>query len=259
MSSFKILLPILAISLFLFACREDEPIDDSEGLLFQLNCQTIDANANPPIYAVYVVVNYNKVKIASSTACDSISKQDYEKYNIPDNAFEAVGGWHKEEGTVIYAAFEGQYLSFFQKHLHEASDGSIKELKTLQLGKYIDGKFDLRLPLRMEDLPGAYVLSKESGSHLIFVGLKDNGLAAEYFQTEETLPPVDQLNLLMATMEPDTMNNFEVQFPSLQFISDTYSGEFIETENGGIDLILTGEEALKLHKIQPGDDNISTE
>ena len=259
MSSFKILIPILAFSLFLFACQEDEPIDDSDGLLLQLNCQTIDANANPPVHAVYIVVNYNKVKIASLTACDSIPKQDYGKYNIPDNAFEAVGGWHQREGSVIYATFDNGYLSFFQKHLHKASDGSITELKTLQLGKYIDGKFDLRLPLRMEDLPGAYVLSKEGGSHLIFVGLKDNGLAAEYFQTEETLAPVDQLNLLMATIESDTLNNFEVQFPSLQFTSDTHSGEFIETENGGIDLILAGEEVLKLHKIQPGEDRIPTE
>ncbi|MCB0560992.1 MAG: hypothetical protein KDD09_18675, partial [Phaeodactylibacter sp.] len=92
---------------------------------------------------------------------------------------------------------------------------------------FANGQFNLQMPVRKDELVGTYALSRESGSHILFVGLKEDTLRAEYFQMDGILPPVNQLNILMTSMEPQAAANLEFGPSSLDFTSSLGNGRFI--------------------------------
>ena len=247
------------LAIMLFSACQNGPDNEAEEQSFtvQLQCQLINQDETAPRSAVYAVVNQNKVKLANISNCDSIPTASYEDYDIPKTALEAVGGWWAGAGDYFYAIQEDSTIGFYQGWADEGQEDDVYHYN--KIGSFANGQFNLQMPVRKDELVGTYALSRESGSHILFVGLKEDTLRAEYFQMDGVLPPVNQLNILMTSMEPQAAANLEFGPSSLDFTSSLGNGRFI-LENKGTAVLLQDAQApgqpLRMEKILSEDYSI---
>jgi len=252
---------LLLIILGSASCQPDSE-QNTEDTSVRLFCQSGDTADEMPTHAVYAIVGYNKVKIATFNACDSIPPNDYQKLNIPEEALAAVGGQWEGSANYLYALKEGEAINFYDAYPIANTEPGAAAHQYRKVGTFRDGKFNLELPLSRSELVGTYALSLEKGSHILFVGMSEDQLIAEYFRPEGILPPVNQLNLLMGTMQSDSLANFSLDTNSMSFSSDIGNGKFVRTAGGGINAILypaDSQDRLILDKILSKDYSIPVE
>ena len=210
-----------------------------------------------PQHAVYAIINQNKVKIATMSACDSIPFSAYKGYQIPEGALAAVGGSWAGTGDYLYAVEEEGKVVFYRGI---ASQGQAEgSFQYQEIGFFENGRFNLQLPLRKDELAGTYAQSSEVGSHLLFIGMKEDTLKAEFFEMDGVLPPVNQLNLLMTALQPQLLEPFELNPNTMHFQCPLGDGSFARTD-GGITVVFNEKQfkgrPLRLEKILSKDYSI---
>lgn len=254
----KIVLAVLSAALLLSACQSGSTDQSgSESYNIQLQCQASNTEQTASQNAVYAIVNQNKVKLGSISSCDSIAPASYEDYDIPAEALAAVGGWWAGLGEYFYAIKEDSTIAFYQGWVEEGQEE--ERYHYTKVGTFADGQFNLQMPVKKEELVGTYALSREAGSHILFVGLKEDTLKAEYFQMDGILPPVNQLNILMTSLEREEAAVLELNPATLDFTSELGRGKFIQEEKGPAVLLLDKEvngEPLRMEKILSEDYSI---
>jgi hypothetical protein len=128
--------------------QQDSPQDvASRGLdaapevsLVTFICHTLmDENENPNSQ-VFIQINQQRVKIADIQACDVITPDSYGRYEIPETAIAACGGWWAGAGDYFYALREGDIIRVMKGWQDEGQEDqgfhyeSVREidLKTLK-------------------------------------------------------------------------------------------------------------------------------
>lgn len=205
--------------------------------------------------AVHAIIDNQKVKIANVAVCDSIAAEAYSEYEIPAEALAAVGAWKEESGDYFYALQASEGIAFYRGYQSESTNGD--QYHYQRIGLYQDGRLDLELPPRTEELVGTYALNLEQGSHILFVGLKEDTVVAEYFRLEGMLPPPNQLNMLMTGLTPEDTGILSLNPQTLRFDSDLGSGRFQRAGSGlSVRLQRDGQESVVLEKILSKDYSI---
>ncbi|MCB0548939.1 MAG: hypothetical protein KDD19_15270 [Phaeodactylibacter sp.] len=255
---YKVIFPILAFLVLFNACQSGvADKGDEQDFTVQLQCQAISEDDALPQSAVYAIVNQNKVKLATISSCDSIPPASYEDYEIPANALAAAGGWWGGAGDYFYAIREDTVIAFYQGWADESQED--ESFHYTRIGAFEDGMFNLQIPVRKEELVGTYALSREAGSYILFVGMKEDSLVAEYFQMDGILPPVNQLNILMSSLERKEAAHLVLNTTTLNFTSELGKGQFL-LEKGGAAVVLQEEEVdghpLRMEKILSKDYSI---
>ena len=244
----------------LAACRNPTGNGAEERFSIQLLCQATHQDKLLPQSSVYAIVNHHKVKLASINSCDSIPAASYEDYDIPAEALAAVGGQWAGASDYLYAVREDSLLAFYQGWVEEGQEDDTYHYR--RIGEFKNGRFNLELPAKKEDLVGTYALSREDGSHILFVGLREDTLVAEYFRMDGILPPVNQLNLLMTSMEPQEAGSLDISLSSLNFTSSLGRGKFVQDPKGAAVLLLDKQvqgQPLRMEKILSEDYSIPVE
>ena len=243
---------LLLFTILLFsACRNNAPGESGEKeLVVRLQCEPSSQDEAFPQSAVYAIVNQNKVKLGNISQCDSIPPASYEDHEIPRGALAAAGGWWAGAGDYFYAIQEDSSVAFYQGWVEEGQEEDSYHYELV--ASFTDGQFILEAPARKDELVGTYALSREAGSHILFVGLKEDSLKAEYFTTDGILPPVNQLNILMTPMQPEAAATLDINLATLNFTSGLGPGQFIR-ETRGWAVVLPDKQvqgqALKMEKI----------
>jgi hypothetical protein len=241
----------LLLIFYVIACQPDS--SSTSGLPeVQLQCGQSSASDSIPSFPVYAVVNQNKVKIANFVACDSLLPSQFSEYSIPENALVAVGGQWNGSANYLYAAEEAGQIIFYEAYPRSGVNaGANTSILYYQKGSFSNGKFDLVLPPTLSEIVGTYTLSQEEGSHILFIGMHEQNIVAEYFHPKGVLPPINQLNLMMGAMSSDSLADFNLNPSSMTFSSKIGVGKFISTSDGSIQALLydNKNEKLILEKI----------
>ena len=249
----KTIVPLLFAAAFMAACQGPSENAEEKSYTVHLQCEAEDPQQN----AVFAIVNQNKVKLASINLCDSISPSSYEDFDIPAAALSAVGGQWAGVGEYFYAIEEGSAIIFYEGWMEEGQEED--NFHYHKTGTFADGQFNLQMPLKKEELVGTYALSREAGSHILFVGLKGDTLVAEYFQMDGILPPVNQLNILMTSLERKAASPLKINPNTLNFTSGLGNGKFVNMKDSEAVLLLgkgEGGHPLRLDKILSEDYSI---
>lgn len=254
----KIILPAIFLACFFTACQT-APADEEkeESYKVRLQCQAVSEDEAFPQSAVFAIVNQNKAKLANISSCDSIPPASYEDYGIPAEALAAVGGWWAGAGDYFYAIQEDSTIAFYQGWVEEGQEE--EDYHYSIVGTFADSRFNLQMPVKKEELVGTYALSRETGSHILFIGLREDTLKAEYFQMDGILPPVNQLNILMTSLEREQAASLELNPATLNFTSELGRGKFLREEKGSAVLLLDKEldgGPLRMEKILSEDYSI---
>jgi hypothetical protein len=225
------LLTLLVLNFY--ACAPDTGPDEMPDA--RLLCETREGEMGIPESEVYTIIDDQKIKIANISACDSIPREQYVDYDIPDSALAAVGGWYAGAGDYLYIVREADQLAYYQGWQDEMQED--EGFHYTRIGTYQSGGFELQLPPKREELVGTYTASKETGSHILFIGMHGDTLIGEHFEMDGILPPLNQLNVLMTGMAPRDSVTLNLVDQSFRFSSKMGDGMF-KRSNGGIEVSL---------------------
>lgn len=220
------LAPLLSTMLFFHSCApEPRQEENTSAEDVRLRCeQQSSAGPDAPDYAVYMLLGSQKTKLANFQACDSIPEIEYGQYDIPQSAIAAAGGWYAGAGDYLYVMEEDGAAVFYQGWADEAQED--EGFHYTQIAILENGRLKMSAGLSRDEVVGTYALSRQVGSHLVFVGMRGDTLIGEHFQLDGILPPVNQLNLLMTGLTPLDSAALQLSEPSMQFASPMGNGRF---------------------------------
>jgi hypothetical protein len=127
----KYLMRLLALTCLLicavFSCKTDQrKLEKSEQLSNEapsaevsFRCETVMDENEVPASQVFLVINEQATKVADIQACDTIGKEDYQRYKMPNNALAACGGWFAGAGDYVYAVQLKDQIVVFQGYQDE--------------------------------------------------------------------------------------------------------------------------------------------
>lgn len=117
---------LLLIGLLSFACGADPaPASEYDVRLF---CEAMSDTDQTGLFAVYAVVNENKVKLSTLPDCQSLPLQERSQAVVPKNALQAV---LSADGSAIYVAVQEDILLFYL----------VKEEQQTLIAQFVDGRY----------------------------------------------------------------------------------------------------------------------
>lgn len=216
---------LLLLLCFLMGCAPAET--DLEAAMkawskIQLNCESLSDDRQAPRYAVYGLLEENKIKLAEVVVCDTLLAVDYEHKNIPAEALTAVGGSRDGYEEYIYAIIEDEKLQLFIGGIGE-EDEHDKPLYT-PLATYDNDKFKLLRPLHPADLAGYYMHQGADTSYVLFLGLKGPNLVSKLFATADPMPAQKVLQRALPEFAASPDMDFHCNLNGLDFESGLGAG-----------------------------------
>ena len=212
--------------------QETEDTSSPSEIVYTLLCKDISQpEDNIPHNDVYAIVDKDTALVGTIESCERILPEKYAEYEIPEDAFYAVGGTNAQKMT--YAVYIGK-----------SPEGKI----TARIGHNFPGKesgsFDYRSmvifqktdinpssDLNASAMVGSYVHSGANSSHVLYIGFNNRILMGQLFSMEGPLPAQeDSLMLHIAQTTPEVLSNIQVDFSNLSFSSMKGPGKF--TRNG---------------------------
>lgn len=229
-----IALIIISLTIFIAACRVDpDPMDEEipTGLQIELVCEPIRSVANENQSAVYVIIEENKVKIAELQNCSTVTMENFSNLQIPIEAVAAVSG----DAESVYATMVGNKVIFFAGKKEFSQDGT---MEYYPLVAYEKGKYYFKIPLNEEDLVGTYVAETEDRSWILFIGMRENGLEAQFFEHNGPLPDKKVMARLLPVMPVLDLKNLEIDLKDQRFRSELGPG-FFYSSNDQLEIVFT--------------------
>ncbi len=126
-------LAVLSLAL-LAACQSDQQASNqsttasAQIVVPQLVCKVVrdpDTHPDTPLSEVYLQVGETAHKVADVSVCLSISKDEYDQYQIPPRAISAVGGWYAGAGDYFYVIEEEDGFRVMHAAVDEMAEGSL--------------------------------------------------------------------------------------------------------------------------------------
>ncbi len=113
----------IAVCIAAASCRNDSKVQDWSSMNIQLNCEELEGSENSPSFAIYLQVEDRKTKIAEiGSTCNGITREEFESYEIPQTAIDAVGGWWAGAGDYFYTVAEGDVVAVYQGYADEMQE-----------------------------------------------------------------------------------------------------------------------------------------
>lgn len=234
MTSPKYLIVFL-LTMMIVSCAVDSAptTEEQEGIPghVELICQPIQSPKSNTRAAVYVIIDENKVKIAELDNCMPLSSQDFSKNQVPKDALAAVDG----ETEIIYASREEQMIIFLagKKELSQDGKPEFYPLVSYEMGKYF-----FKIPLNKEDLVGTYAAETEDKSWILFIGMREQGLEAQFFEINGPLPDKKILARLLPVIPVVDLKNLEIDLKDQRIRCELGPG-FFYSSNDQLELIFT--------------------
>lgn len=230
------LLLLLSLSMMTTACQSDNNNGATTEKVVETYsentpkvafvCEQISFDEALPESALYVTVNDNKIKLTNIPTCETYSKSDYENYDIPNAALAAAGGYFAGLGEYFYAVLENGKINImagWMDEMQEEGGFHYDRMATFQ-----DGRITFKGMESKPDLTGLYTLGGHDNSYVLFLGMKNDTLTAQYAEIEGMLPPAEDMAKYMSSFNFLPVD-FDVNMDNLSFTSDLGAGRFQRT------------------------------
>jgi hypothetical protein len=141
------LISLFALSLLLFAaCTSDTSQQESTATATEetaaspapvnakLLCEAVvepNMQADAPQHQVFLTAGEQKVKVADILNCSPLSPDQYQQYQIPADALDAVLGWWAGAGDILYIVRENNGVVVKQGFVAEEMEGNDYGYKTV--------------------------------------------------------------------------------------------------------------------------------
>lgn len=175
---------------------------------------------------VYAVVGRDTVKVGTIEVCQTIVPEDYAQYEIPADAFAAVGG-EGEDGTT--------YASYLGKSEEGKIEARIGDMYPGKKGGFayrtwvVFTEEDITTPsaqISPAALAGSYVSSGEK-SYVLYLGFSGRTVMGQAYAIAGVLPEKDEeLMPKVAQTTPDLIPNFQIDYSTLTFTCAKGKGRF---------------------------------
>lgn len=228
------LLPAL-LALFLFSCQEEgvrvstsaDPVDTS----IYLQCKGVSQPGDViPHHEVFVVLGENIVKVADIYACDKIEPARYESLGIPASALDALGSTDAVEGGMIVFVDRAPDRRIQVRVGVPETEAPDSKYKFRTMATFTDEVFSGNPERMRAELVGTYALSGQKNSYVLFLGLSNMDMIAQFFEVQGPLPEVAKMGEVLTKAPPVVFKKFSVNFRTLEFESDYGTGMIDKTD-----------------------------
>lgn len=225
----------IVLPLGIISCAPDSvpltPEQETGKKSIELICESIQTPKSDNRFAVYVIIDENKVKIAELDNCININTKDFSDKHIPKDALVAVEG----NQEIIYASLEAEKIIFLagKKELNQDGVPEYYPLVTYEFGKYY-----FKIPLSKEDLVGTYAAETVDQSWILFIGMREQGLEAQFFEINGPLPDKKILARLLPVIPVMDLKNLEIDLKDQRIRSELGPG-FFYSSNDQLEIIFT--------------------
>ncbi|MBK6621501.1 MAG: hypothetical protein IPG32_11730 [Saprospirales bacterium] len=231
---------------FWWSCKSETPADAAvlanpgeapavnlDSVVFALICKDItQAGDKVKHHDVYAVVGHDTVRVGTIESCQKIAPADYEKYEIPANAYEAVGGTGAD--NITYAVYLGK-----------SPEGKINARIGHNYPGKKSGSFDYRsmIVFNEEDIApasvinpaamtGSYLHKGGASSYVLYLGYNNRTLIGQLYTIKGALPEQkDSLMTAISNATPEIMADIQVDWSNLSFSSAKGPGTFKRNGN----------------------------
>ncbi|MFK7935188.1 MAG: hypothetical protein AB8G22_16875 [Saprospiraceae bacterium] len=223
----------LLILLFFAACQADTPDStttqqavttyDATAPKVTFVCEQISFDEALPESALYVNVKDSKIKLTNIPVCETISRSDYAQHNIPTEATAAAGGFYAGLGEYFYAIVNNEKIDIIAGYMDERQTDD--DFHYDRMASVKDGKVTFKGMESKPDLTGLYTLGGHHNSYVLFLGMQNDTLQAQYAEIEGMLPPAEEISQYMSGFNLKPID-FDVDMNNLTFTSDLGYGKF---------------------------------
>lgn len=200
---------------------------ETESVSYSLLCVDISRPEDKnPHHDVYALVDNDTFKVGAIEVCERIAKEDYAKYEIPEDAYDAVGGTGKDKTT-------------FAVYLAKSAEGKVEarmgDMYPGKQGGYTyrtwvvltDEDIQTAAGLNPADMVGSYVFNGQDKSHVLFLGVSNRTLMAQAFTIKGPLPQDDAAIMeAVGKGTPELIPNIQVDYSTNEFTCSKGPGKF---------------------------------
>ena len=112
---------------------------ENAALSVGLECKPIRDDQAAPLFGVYARIGEYLMKVAEVKACETIGRDQYARYRIPEDALAAAGGRWEGSGDCLYLARDGEKVLVFHSAFAEPSGSDPSPYRLV--AAYEDGRF----------------------------------------------------------------------------------------------------------------------
>ena len=223
------------VLLLALGCKNEKPTEETPEVetppaevVYSLICKNItqegDKNQH---HEVYAVVDTDTMLVGTIESCERILPEKYPDYEIPEDAFDAVGGTNAEDLT--YAVYlgkspEGKITARIGHNYPGKESGSFDYRSMVILE---EGDINPRSDINLAAMVGSYVHDGENASHILYIGVNNRNLMGQLFSIDSALPEQeDSLMVLLSQTPPELLSNIQVDLSTLTFNSLKGPGKF---------------------------------
>ena len=194
-----------------------------------LVCQeTAPKSDGTPTYSVYLLLDGKKTKLANILACETFTKEDYKKYQMPKNTLDACGGWSADAGEYFYIdkKTDGSYAVNYGQMYKQKVTKKYDYSELMRIKKDADGKYTAYPKHQLKDLAGVYTLEGNKTSWMLIIRAKGEAIETTYYTFNGKLPTPDAMkknNLSVASLQ--ILKSFDVDFSDMVIESDLGMGQ----------------------------------
>lgn len=200
---------------------------EPQDIRFALHCADISQPGDKtPHHDVYAIAGKDTAKVGTIEVCDHIPKEEYAKYEIPADAYDAVGGTSDGKTTfIVYLAKspEGKV----QARMGDMYPGKQGGFTYRTLVVFTDEDLNPSASLSPGEMVGSYALSGQDKSYVLYVGFSERNMVAQAFTINGPLPQDDAA--IMAAVgkgTPEFIPSIVVDFSTYEFSSSKGAGKF---------------------------------
>lgn len=219
-----------------WSCKNDAPPaavaeasaeTQADDASYSLLCVDISQPGDKsPHHDVLALVDSDTFKVGTIEVCERIAKEDYPKYEIPEDAFDAVGGTGADKTTfVVYLAKspEGK-VQARMGDMYPGKQGGYTYRTWVVL---TDQDIQTVNNLSPADLVGSYAHSGQDKSYVLYLGVSNRSLMAQVFTIKGPLPE-DDAAMMEAVGKGTTelIPDIQVDFSTNAFNSSKGPGQF---------------------------------
>jgi hypothetical protein len=195
------------------------------SLVCQSETSTIE---DKPAHSVHLIFNDKKIKLANVLACETIKKDTYSQYEMPNNALDACGGWWAGAGEYfyLYQKINGNYAVNYGQMYEEKETQKYDYTELIQIKKNETGLYQAIPKHNLNELVGVYTLGGLDNSWILIIKLVGEKLNVTYHVINGMIPPSEDLNSNNFKIGGGkVLENFQIDFSDMTINSDLGQGQ----------------------------------
>ena len=208
---------------------KDPIISDIENIASEdiklLVSKTQSSDSTGQAYPVSLKIGEKEIDLTTITAYRQLESSEYEQYQIPEQASDAIIETSADFNKVIYAYKQLEDRVIVREGIHKTGQDSISYKAIASINS-----FDISPDPEIDyvDIIGTYGYTDEGKTQILILNFNQRKMlsAMLYTSDEAVIPNGENLALILSKAKPNPLKNFFINEMQRSFNSNSFQGRY---------------------------------